>query len=104
DFRRQQIRDQAVCISQGEGLEPRSESREVLKLSVREALTRLPEPQRDTFLLREVAGLSYAEIAAIRETTIGAVRSLLHRARQTLRSHLRSEHYGNWNRNHVNTI
>jgi RNA polymerase sigma-70 factor (ECF subfamily) len=104
DFKRQQKRELVTVIGQEDGAEPRSESAETLKLSVREALTRLPEAQRDAFLLREVSGLSYAEIAAIHETTTVAVRSLLHRARQTLRSQLGGEHYGNGNRNHVSTI
>jgi RNA polymerase sigma-70 factor (ECF subfamily) len=48
------------------------------------ALLRLPPLQRSCWLLREVEGLQYAEIAHILGTTHGTVRGLLHRARATL--------------------
>lgn len=60
-----------------------------------EALGRLAPIDRDVFLLREAAGLSYGEIAAACELTGDAVRSRLHRARQQLRAML-----GNALRNH----
>lgn len=60
-----------------------------LAVEMREALDRLAATDRDVFLLREVAGLSYAEIALSCEMTEGAVRSRLHRARQQLREGLR---------------
>lgn len=59
-------------------------------VAMREALERLPPLDRDVFLLREVAGLSYYEIAASCEITHAAVRTRLHRARQQLRAQLRS--------------
>lgn len=48
------------------------------------ALLDLPPLQRSCWLLREVEGLHYAEIAAILGTTNDAVRGLLHRARAHL--------------------
>lgn len=57
--------------------------------AMREALDRLSPLDRDVFLLREVAGLSYEEIAVSCEITHGAVRTRLHRARQQLRDELR---------------
>ena len=57
--------------------------------AMREALDRLPPLERDVFLLREVAGLSYDEIAGSCEITHAAVRTRLHRARQQLRQELR---------------
>lgn len=53
--------------------------------AMREALERLQPLDRDVFLLREVAGLSYDEIAISCEISPDAVRSRLHRARQQLR-------------------
>jgi RNA polymerase sigma-70 factor (ECF subfamily) len=50
-----------------------------------QALGQLAPLDRDVFLLRETAGLSYDEIAAACEVTPDAVRSRLHRARQHLR-------------------
>ena|SRR6476659_244002 len=48
----------------------------------------LPELDRDIFLLREVGGLSFEEIAGTSELTPAAIRSRLHRTRQQLRSTL----------------
>jgi RNA polymerase sigma-70 factor (ECF subfamily) len=56
--------------------------------AVNEALARLPEVDRDVFVMREVAGLSYAEIATACDLTADAVRSRIHRARLQLREHL----------------
>jgi RNA polymerase sigma factor (sigma-70 family) len=49
---------------------------------------RLPTQQRVAFTLRHEQELSYEEIAAVLDTTVSAVESLLFRARQTLRQHL----------------
>ncbi|MET0614417.1 MAG: sigma-70 family RNA polymerase sigma factor [Thermoleophilaceae bacterium] len=46
----------------------------------------LPERQRSAILLREMEGRSYEEIAAALGVSDGAVRQLLHRARNTLRA------------------
>lgn len=57
-------------------------------LIVNEALEKLSALDRDVFVLRESAGLSYDEIAATCEITTDAVRSRLQRARQSLRAML----------------
>lgn len=54
-------------------------------VAMRQALDRLSPLDRDVFLLREVAGLSYDEIAISCDISPDAVRSRLHRARQQLR-------------------
>jgi RNA polymerase sigma-70 factor (ECF subfamily) len=56
---------------------------------MREAIDRLAPLDRDVFLLREVSGLSYDEIAVSCEISVEAVRARLHRARQALRLWLR---------------
>ena len=53
--------------------------------AVNEALASLPALDRDVFLMREVAGLGYQEIAAACELTADAVRSRIHRTRLQLR-------------------
>ena len=58
------------------------------RISLREALARLPADDREAFLLREIAGLSYAEIAATTSSTVAAVRSRIYRARLALRDML----------------
>ncbi|MCC3158846.1 sigma-70 family RNA polymerase sigma factor [Hymenobacter sp. 15J16-1T3B] len=51
-------------------------------------IARLPDKQQVAFTLRHEQELSYEEIAAVLQTTVPAVESLLFRARQTLRTHL----------------
>jgi RNA polymerase sigma-70 factor (ECF subfamily) len=48
------------------------------------ALQRLPELQRRCWIMKEVGGSSYAEIAADLELPVSTVRGQLARARQTL--------------------
>jgi RNA polymerase sigma-70 factor (ECF subfamily) len=57
-------------------------------VAVNEALAALDTLDRDVFLLRETAGLSYLEIAAACDLTVPAVRSRIHRARLSLRCQL----------------
>lgn len=56
------------------------------------SLDRLPYKHKVVFVLAELQGLSYEEIAQIEETNTGTVKSRLSRARQKLRSIL--ELYG----------
>lgn len=57
-------------------------------LIVNQALASLDDLARDVFLMREMAGLSYAEIADACKLTPDAVRSRIHRARLELREYL----------------
>jgi RNA polymerase sigma-70 factor, ECF subfamily len=57
-------------------------------VAVNEALESLPALDRDVFVMREVAGLGYDEIAGACELTADAVRSRIHRARLQLRQQL----------------
>ena len=65
----------------------RSPSQDV-NLAVNQALASLAPLDRDVFLMREVAGLGYAEIADACELTTDAVRSRIHRTRLQLRDQL----------------
>jgi RNA polymerase sigma-70 factor (ECF subfamily) len=65
----------------------RAPSQEV-DAAVNEALAALPDLDRDVFLMREMAGLGYEEIARACELTPDAVRSRIHRARLQLRAQL----------------
>ena len=56
--------------------------------AVNEALAALPVLDRDVFLMREVAGLGYEDIAEVCELTADAVRSRIHRTRLQLRDRL----------------
>ena len=57
-------------------------------VEVNEALASLADVDRDVFLMREVAGLAYDEIATACGLTPDAVRSRIHRARLQLRDRL----------------
>jgi RNA polymerase sigma-70 factor (ECF subfamily) len=69
-------------------VEPASAPTQELSLVLAEALAALPDIERDVFLMREIGGLSYDEIASACDLTTTAVRSRLHRARQQLRTAL----------------
>lgn len=58
------------------------------RATVRQALEQLPEPYRQTMLLRVDDGLDYAEIAAALEVPVGTVRSRLAKARELLSDQL----------------
>jgi RNA polymerase sigma-70 factor, ECF subfamily len=57
-------------------------------VAVQQALATLAVLDRDVFVLREIVGLSYDEIADACSLTPDAVRSRLHRARLALRQNL----------------
>ncbi|HMF19306.1 MAG TPA: sigma-70 family RNA polymerase sigma factor, partial [Gemmataceae bacterium] len=59
--------------------------RDDLRQQLKEALARLPEAQRRTFVLHAEAELSYREVADILGISIGTVMSRLYYARQKLR-------------------
>jgi RNA polymerase sigma-70 factor (ECF subfamily) len=60
-----------------------------LSVKVREAVRSLPPMQREALVLFEYEGLRLSEIANIVGTDVGAVKSRLFRARETLRNILR---------------
>jgi len=68
--------------------EPSRAASQDVNLAVNEALASLPTLDRDVFLMREVAGLGYHEIAGACELSPDAVRSRVHRARLQLRQQL----------------
>lgn len=53
--------------------------------AIGQATEQLPEAYREVFLLKDVEGLSYEEIAEITKVSVPAVKSRLHRARLALR-------------------
>ncbi|HTV17793.1 MAG TPA: sigma-70 family RNA polymerase sigma factor [Polyangiaceae bacterium] len=63
------------------------EQREIGALLDR-ALAELPESYRTPFVLREVDGSDYAQIASQLQIPVGTVRSRLNRARVALRAHV----------------
>jgi RNA polymerase sigma-70 factor (ECF subfamily) len=55
-----------------------------------QAITELPHPQREAVVLRELCGLSYDEMSERSGLPVSSVKSVLFRARQSLRSRLSS--------------
>jgi len=81
--RRSNIRSEDVVPDQAVGAEGLKAELESVMAGIRE----LPESQRTALLMRELAGHSYREIAALLEVDEAAVRGLIARARISLRSH-----------------
>jgi len=71
---------------------PDSPERDLASAEIREAIDRalddLSPELRETFVLREIEGRTYPEIAALLETAEPALRKRVERARQTVRSAL----------------
>ena len=53
-------------------------------LAILTAAARLPLPQRQAVLLRDVQGLSYEEVASVQSVSVGTVRSRIAAARQRI--------------------
>ncbi len=60
-----------------------------LQEKIKEAVQELPEAQRTAVILCRYEGLSYEEIAEVLGCSVSATKSLLHRARLTLKDKLR---------------
>lgn len=69
-----------------EGLEARDAAGTALRY-----LSQLSTPLRETLWLREVSGLSYAEIAAVQDVPVGTVMSRLHSGRRKVSRMLRED-------------
>jgi RNA polymerase sigma-70 factor (ECF subfamily) len=78
-------RRRPVIVPDPQALTPATQE---LGVALRDAVAALPGLDRDVFLLREIVGLSYAEIAAACDLSVESVRSRLHHARQLLRAAL----------------
>ncbi|HVM98260.1 MAG TPA: RNA polymerase sigma factor, partial [Candidatus Acidoferrales bacterium] len=79
-------------LPDGEGLNSEERVLEREKVDrLREMLRDLPSQQRAALLLARVEGLSYEDVAASLNSSVSAVKSLIHRATVTLRDRLREE-------------
>ena len=82
DHQRQQHRRPESTL---DSVNPARDSSQEIGAAINEALAQLPQVDRDVFLMREVAGLTYEEIATTCDLSVSAVRNRLHRTRLTLR-------------------
>ena len=62
--------------------------RSELRQAIAEGLKQLPPDQRIAFVLSDVQGMSYEEVADTMQTSLGTVKSRLSRARAKLRDYL----------------
>jgi len=69
----------------------RALEREEAGTALARALARIPESQREAFLLKHVEGRSYEEMAELLDTGISALKMRVMRARDALRELLRDE-------------
>jgi RNA polymerase sigma-70 factor (ECF subfamily) len=79
----------------GEGIESRLLSRE-RKAAVRQALSELSEEQREALVLARYHGLPYSEIASVLGISVGAVKTRIFRAVETLKTRF-TEGEASWN-------
>lgn len=68
--------------------------REDLRLQIRNAVDFLSEDQKAVFLLCEVEGMRYAEVAEILGIPVGTVKSRMHTASTRIREHLKKKKLG----------
>ena len=85
-FRSAQRRPSEVPLH--EDTAPAAEGSHEQAAALAAALARLPQQQREAFVLREITGLAYDEIAGRTGSTVASVQMLLFRARRTLRAEL----------------
>ncbi len=69
-----------------DALPPRTEAMQLVAFGLSEALRLLSDTEREAFLLREVNGLSYQELATACDTTQDNIRSRVCRARGRLKT------------------
>ncbi len=55
---------------------------------LREAIDGLPEPYRTAIVLRDVEGLTLAEISSVTRDSVAALKSRIHRGRRRLRARM----------------
>lgn len=83
-WRQMKRRPEKTELPESAAVHPRQEA----QMRLDDALHQLADEDREVFLLKEVGGLSYDEIAAACRTSHASVRSRLFRARQSLRTYL----------------
>jgi RNA polymerase sigma factor (sigma-70 family) len=90
DHRRAQARQPRIDATGAEwgGAERAGAAAQATRVDLDEALQRLDAVDRDAFLLCELGGLRYEEVAATLDLTVAGVRSRIYRVRLALRAAL----------------
>ena len=87
DRHRAQVRSPPPMGLHDAAIVPRA-APQLLAAALDEALARLPDEEREAFLMREIGGLGYREIAEASCATADAARMRIYRARVSLREAL----------------
>jgi RNA polymerase sigma-70 factor (ECF subfamily) len=66
--------------------------RNELRTDLETALQRLPASLREAFVMKHVEGRSYEEMAVLLDTTVGALKMRVHRAREALQALLEEKY------------
>jgi RNA polymerase sigma-70 factor (ECF subfamily) len=66
--------------------------RNELRTDLENALQRLPASLREAFVMKHVEGRSYEEMAVLLDTTVGALKMRVHRAREALQALLEEKY------------
>jgi RNA polymerase sigma factor (sigma-70 family) len=72
-------------------IEPAEKNNLDLSLDLEKAISYLPEGAKEIFILYDIEGMQHDEIARLKNITVGASKSQLHRARKILRGMLNYE-------------
>jgi RNA polymerase sigma-70 factor, ECF subfamily len=85
-------RDAGLNLSETLETDDRSPEENLLSkersLEIQRSLLRLPIPQRVAVVMRDIEGMSYEEIAASTQASLGTVKSRIARGREELKRHL----------------
>jgi RNA polymerase sigma-70 factor (ECF subfamily) len=80
--------EEALSIGRADASEERLE-RQAVSGAIRNALEQLPDNQRAAFILNKYQELSYSEVSEVMKVSEKAVKSLIHRAKETLAERLK---------------
>jgi RNA polymerase sigma-70 factor, ECF subfamily len=77
-----------LLVDDGAQVSHMSHERKVFAKRLERALAELPEEQREVFMLKEVSGLKFREIAELMDVPVPTVKSRMRYALEALRGHL----------------
>lgn len=83
----EEIKSTSVFPDAGTDEPGQSDSREAAEL-INSIVSRMKEPYRSAVILRDIEGYSYEEAAEVMETNVNALRTVLSRARRSIRDEL----------------
>ncbi len=86
-FRLEEMSDAIMMPETGAGLSNSSDNREAVRM-IGTIVSRMKEPYRSAVILRDMEGYSYEEAAEIMQTKINTLRTVLSRARKSIREEM----------------